>query len=145
MGLLSDQICATAQCDQQRILKLADGEGLYLWVYSDGRKYWRFRYRRAGKETSLSMGGFPHVSISDARNERDQIRTQIKNGFNPSELRRDARRYAAKSSNHRNQFLLLMSDDGDLTIETTSRVVTLTKSQTKALRVFLQATECHQN
>ena len=140
MGVLSDQICASARCDQQRILKLADGDGLYLWVYSDGRKYWRYRYRQAGKEKSLSLGVYPHASIDDARNERDQVRTQLKNGLNPAELRKDARRHVAKPSSHRNQFSLMLSDDGGLTIETSIRVVTLTRSQTEALRVFLQAT-----
>jgi Arm DNA-binding domain len=123
MGVLSDQICASARCDQQRILKLADGDGLYLWVYSDGRKYWRYRYRQAGKENSLSLGVHPHVSIDDARNERDQSWTQLKNGLSPAELRKDARRHVEKPSSHRNQFRLMLANDGGL-----------------ALRVFLQAT-----
>jgi hypothetical protein len=44
------------------IRKLHDGDGLYLWVYLDGRKYWRMRYWQAGKEESLSIGVYPKVS-----------------------------------------------------------------------------------
>jgi hypothetical protein len=31
--------------------KLSDGDGLYLWVYLDDRKYWRLRYWQAKKTT----------------------------------------------------------------------------------------------
>jgi len=141
MGVLDDQICTSAKCDQQKILKLADGGGLYLWVYSDGKKYWRYRYRHGAKENSLSIGVYPHVSIDDARNGRDQIRDQLRNGLNPSELRKEARRHALKPSIHRNQFRLTLSDDGGLTIETSTHVVTLTRSQAEALKAFLKAAE----
>ena len=30
--------------DGKKIKKLHDGQGLYLWVYADGKKYWRLRY-----------------------------------------------------------------------------------------------------
>ncbi len=53
MNSLTDHNCLNARCGQQRILKLHDGGGLYLWVYQDGRKYWRMRYRLGGKEKSL--------------------------------------------------------------------------------------------
>jgi hypothetical protein len=33
-----------------------DGGGLYLWLFPDGKKYWRMRYGRAGKEPQLKPG-----------------------------------------------------------------------------------------
>lgn len=36
--------------------KLADGEGLYLWVMPNSKKYWRFRYRYLGKPKEFAIG-----------------------------------------------------------------------------------------
>ena len=42
--------------------KLSDGKGLYLLLNKSG-KYWRFKYRFAGKEKSLSIGVYPDVTL----------------------------------------------------------------------------------
>src|SRR3546814_4438660 len=42
--------------------KLADGAGLYLEVMPTGARYWRFRYRIAGKDTRLAFGVYPERS-----------------------------------------------------------------------------------
>ena len=55
-NLLSAAACKNAASNGASIRKLHDGDGLYLWAYRDGRKYWRFRYWEAGKEKSLSAG-----------------------------------------------------------------------------------------
>ena len=141
MNSLTDHDCVNARCDQQRILKLHDGGGLYLWVYQDGRKYWRMRYRLGGKEKSLSLGVYPHVSLDDVRLNRYQIRSQLSSGLDPSEQRKVAHREAKKAANYRNQFRLALSNDGALKIKTQSHVVHLTSLQTKALRAFLLAIE----
>ncbi|EIC9759716.1 DUF4102 domain-containing protein, partial [Salmonella enterica] len=36
--------------------KLSDGGGLYLLVNPNGSRYWRMKYRYAGKEKLLSIG-----------------------------------------------------------------------------------------
>ena len=71
--------------------KLADGMGLALLVEPTGAKLWRFRYRYGGKETMLSLGRFPEVSLADARIARDKARAQLREGVNPSTSRRQAR------------------------------------------------------
>ena len=76
--------------------KLHDGDGLYLWVYQDGRKYWRMRYWQAGKEKSLSLGVYPKVALSDARKKRDEVRKQLQADLDPSE-RADFRLRSAKT------------------------------------------------
>jgi len=58
-NLLSAVECKNATSDGAGIRKFHDGDGLYLWVYRDGRKYWRMRYWQAGREKSLSVGFFP--------------------------------------------------------------------------------------
>lgn len=43
--------------------KLSDERGLYLLVKTTGARYWRFKYRIAGKEKKLSFGVYPDVSL----------------------------------------------------------------------------------
>jgi len=68
--------------------KLADGNGLYLLVQPGGGKLWRFRYRFAGKENMLAFGVYPDVSLSDAREKRDQARKLLAAGIDPSSRRK---------------------------------------------------------
>ena len=45
--------------------KLADGGGLYLLVNPNGARYWRLKYRVAGKEKLLALGVYPDVTLAD--------------------------------------------------------------------------------
>jgi integrase len=87
-NLLSAAECKNANSQGSLIRKLHDGDGLYLWVYLDGRKYWRMRYWQPGKEKSLSIGVYPRVSLSDARKKRDELRKQLEAGLDPSAERK---------------------------------------------------------
>ena len=87
-NLLSAVECKNATSKGAGIRKLHDGDGLYLWVYLDGRKYWRMRYWQAGKEKSLSTGVYPKVSLSDARKKRDDLRKQLEANLDPSAERK---------------------------------------------------------
>ena len=71
--------------------KLADGLGLALLVEPSGAKLWRFRFRYAGKESMMSFGGWPEVSIADARRQRDDARAKLREGVSPSAAKRQAR------------------------------------------------------
>ncbi|SEL63938.1 tyrosine-type recombinase/integrase [Nitrosovibrio tenuis] len=87
-NLLSAAECKNANSKGASIRKLPDGDGLYLWIYLDGRKYWRLRYWQAGKEKSLSLGVYPKVTLSDARNKRDELRKQLQADLDPSAERK---------------------------------------------------------
>lgn len=87
-NLLSAAACKNATSNGAAIRKLHDGDGLYLWVYLDGRKYWRLRYWQAGKEKSLSIGVYPKVTLSDARTKRDELRKQLDADLDPSAERK---------------------------------------------------------
>ncbi|MEO6830426.1 MAG: integrase arm-type DNA-binding domain-containing protein, partial [Acidobacteriaceae bacterium] len=65
-------------------MKLHDGEGLYLWVFANGRKHWRFRWRVDGKERLLALGQYPHVSLAEARKQRDKMQGQREHDLDPS-------------------------------------------------------------
>jgi integrase len=87
-NLLSAAECKNANSNGASVRKLSDGEGLYLWIYFDGRKYWRMRYWQVGKEKSLSLGVYPKVSLSDARKKRDEVRKQLQDELDPSAERK---------------------------------------------------------
>lgn len=86
---------------QSRDYKLADGEGLYLLVRTNGRKSWRMNYRIAGAQKTLSFGNWPEVSLSDARERRNDARKLIARGVDPNEQQkrdRAAERLAAANT-----------------------------------------------
>lgn len=64
--------------------KLADANGLYIYVTPKGSKYWRQKYRINGREKLLSHGEYPFTSLGDARRLRDEARTLIKQGIDPA-------------------------------------------------------------
>jgi len=68
--------------------KLADMNGLHLLVQPTGTRLWRFRYRFAGKENTLSFGSFPAVTLAEARGKRDEARKQIAAGIDPSQQKK---------------------------------------------------------
>ncbi len=87
--LLKDVKLRKSKCPTgQSILKLSDGGGLYLWVFANGKKHWRFRWWDEGKEQSLAIGEYPHVSLTQARSRRDALQKQRAAGVNPSESRK---------------------------------------------------------
>ena len=69
-------------------LKLSDGGGLFLLVQSNGAKYWRLAYRVTGKQKTLALGVYPEVSLSDARERREEARKQLANGADPSAVKK---------------------------------------------------------
>ncbi|MBM4219086.1 MAG: DUF4102 domain-containing protein [Gammaproteobacteria bacterium] len=76
--------------------KLFDGGGLYLLVNPDGSRWWRVKYRYAGKEKSLSVGvyrpGQPgHVGAKEARDQLDTIKRQLREGIDPGAARKAAK------------------------------------------------------
>lgn len=71
--------------------KHADGGGLFLNVTPAGGRYWRLKYRYAGKEKLLALGVYPEVSLKDARERRDVARRHLDGGEDPGELRKAAK------------------------------------------------------
>jgi hypothetical protein len=70
---------------------LNDGGGLRLIARPDGSGWWRFRYWIDKKEGLLSLGIYPDVSLSMARQSRDEARRMIAAGIDPSTARKEAK------------------------------------------------------
>jgi len=75
-----------------------DGAGLYVEVTAAGRRYWRLKYRFAGKEKRLALGIYPETSLSQARDLAAQARQALKNGEDPGALRKAAKMKARHES-----------------------------------------------
>lgn len=71
--------------------RLFDSGGLYLEIAPSGGKWWRLKYRIAGKEKRISLGTFPAVGLKEARDARDQAKSEVADNRDPSRVRQQAR------------------------------------------------------
>ncbi len=72
---------------REKAYKLFDGRGLFLLIKPAG-KYWRCKYRFAGKEKTLALGVYPDVSLKSARARRDDARKLLADGVDPMHVRK---------------------------------------------------------
>ncbi|MCD6259244.1 MAG: integrase arm-type DNA-binding domain-containing protein [Helicobacteraceae bacterium] len=68
---------------KDKTYKLADGKGLYLVVKNNGTKFFRFDYSFSNKRKSISFGIYPKISLLEAREKREEARSNIKEGIDP--------------------------------------------------------------
>lgn len=88
--MLTDRACKAAKPEAKE-RKLTDGRGLFLLVKPTGYKSWRWKYRFNGKEKLLTIGSYPHVSLAEAREARDEALKQKRAGVDPGLARRQAK------------------------------------------------------
>lgn len=98
--LLTDAACRKAK-PGDRDRKMADSGGLFLLVKSSGLKSWRMKYRIHGREKQLTIGRYPEVSLSAAREKRDAAKRMLQEGRDPSAEKKFAKvRAAAEALNN---------------------------------------------
>jgi integrase len=75
--------------------------GLYLQVTGSGARSWVLRVMVAGKRRDMGLGGFPDVTVAQAREKARAAREQIDQGQDPIEARKQARSavLAARAAN----------------------------------------------
>lgn len=71
-----------------KVQRLFDSGGLYLEISPSGGKWWRLKYRYAGKEKRLSLGTYPDTGLAAARGKRDEARKLLAAGIDPGEHRK---------------------------------------------------------
>ena len=121
--------------------KVTDGAGLYLQIIPSGARYWRFRFRWAGKQNTLSCGVYPEVSLEEARARRDAARQLLADGINPAEhakltcasLRDEQARQVEATR-------FMIDSNGALSFRLGKRCLSLSTEETASLREFLHAT-----
>ncbi|EHS2596849.1 integrase arm-type DNA-binding domain-containing protein [Salmonella enterica] len=67
--------------------KVSDSRGLYLLVSPGGSRHWYLKYRINGKESRIGLGAYPAVSLSEARQQREEIRRMLAQNINPVQQR----------------------------------------------------------
>lgn len=102
---------------REKMYRVSDGAGLALQVEAAGGKNWRFRYRYAGKEKMISLGAYPEISLSAARNERQRCRELVRTGIDPSQQKQKERVALAVNSKNTfgaiaEEFIRKRKDDG---------------------------------
>lgn len=91
---LSDKAVKAAK-PREKTYRLWDGEGLYLEVKPNGKRFWRMKYRFDGKERTISFGPYPIITLREARDHRFAARKLLVAGVDPS----DDKKASAASSN----------------------------------------------
>ncbi|MBB3875545.1 hypothetical protein GGR47_001780 [Sphingomonas aquatilis] len=75
---------------REKPYKMADAGGLYLYVAPSGLKSFRMKFTLGGKEKLLTFGPYPDMKLSEARDRRDEVRRQLRDGLDPSGARKRA-------------------------------------------------------
>lgn len=86
---LTDMRVKTAK-PKEKPYKLADGGGLYLEITPSGSKLWRMKFMQSsGKESRLSFGAYPEVTLTQAREARAEARKLKAAKVDPGQAKRD--------------------------------------------------------
>lgn len=71
---------------------LTDGGGLFIEVLPTGSKIWRYSYRMGSKRPKVTIGQYPQIGISDARDKHEAMRVLVAKGIDPADERKEAAR-----------------------------------------------------
>jgi len=111
-------------------IKLFDGGGMFLLVTPAGKRWWRLKYRFAGKEKLLALGVYPEVTLAAARKRREEARDKLLAGIDPSEAKKVEKRTALL--NAENSFEAVARDwleERKSVVEPTQHVKTLARME----------------
>lgn len=90
--------------------KYEDGQGLRLVVSETGAKRWVLRITIAGKRVEMGLGGFPAISLAEARDKAGEARKLAKAGADPVAARR-AERAPSTTGTSFGEFAAALVDD----------------------------------
>ncbi|WP_372387501.1 tyrosine-type recombinase/integrase [Xanthomonas axonopodis] len=97
--MLSDLMARQAKATGKPY-SLADFDGLYLYVSAIGSKVWHFRYSWLGKRERITFGGYPALSLKQARDLRDEARALLAKDINPHAERKRKRHVIVLAGEH---------------------------------------------
>jgi integrase len=72
---------------KEKRFRRADSDGLYLDVKPSGKKTFLYRIRLNGKDSYMSLGDYPLISLKQARQLRDEQSLLVQQGINPIEFK----------------------------------------------------------
>ena len=77
--------------------RMSDGGGLYIWITPAGGKLWRWKYRFECREKLMTLGSYPDVPLSLARERHAEARKLLATGTDPM-AERKAEKAAVENS-----------------------------------------------
>lgn len=75
----------------------SDGDGLTFTLSAKGTASWVLRYRWGGKQRELSLGNYPDLSLSKAREVAAEKRVEVTRGANVAQVKRDEKNEQARA------------------------------------------------
>ena len=93
---LSDKALKGFKCTD-KICTMYDGNGLYIQIFPNGSKLWRFSFTLNGKNRRISLGRYPDISLSLARELAQQKRGLVAKGIDPKEQEEKQKKEAQKN------------------------------------------------
>ena len=76
---------------REKAYKVADRDGMYVVVSPTGNKTFRFDYRFNGRRETLTIGRYPELSLTQAREALIEARRQIRDGISPARAKADGK------------------------------------------------------
>lgn len=91
------------KCTPNRPDKHSDSNGLQLWVRHTGAKKWVMAYRYHGKQTNITLGDYPTISLQQARLQALEIKEKLKQGIDPKTAKPNAVLFGDMASDYHTQ------------------------------------------
>lgn len=107
MNLLTDLAIKKAKPETKETY-LNDGAGLRLCIKPNGNKVWEFRYSIDGKRRKTTFKTYPIMSLSNAREKRDEYLDLIMKDIDPIEHKRNKKKEKVLEDN--SNFLIVASE-----------------------------------
>lgn len=101
--MLTDLSCKALIAESKQLkkpLKKADGYGMFLHAFPNGKAYWYHKYAYQGRPRQISYGHYPTISLSEARIKRAESYKLIKDGIDPLQLRKDLTAQIAREADY---------------------------------------------
>ncbi|WP_338049650.1 Arm DNA-binding domain-containing protein [Roseovarius amoyensis] len=86
--------------------KYADGGGLWLHKRTNSAGLWFLRVTVHGRRREMGLGGWPGVSLKEARDNADHWRPYVRQGIDPIKERQRQHREAVKNLHCLNEIAL---------------------------------------
>lgn len=118
--------------------KLSEGGGLYLLVTPYGAKYWRMKYRFAGKEKTYAIGVYPQVTIKMAIMARDDAKDSLSCGIDPSDNKKKVKQTKIARNSTPPVFEYIRHQDGGITFKKHKQSLTIAANEIELLLNILK-------
>ncbi len=87
MALSEASLKAQLGKDRIKIEEFADRDAMGVRITPKGKIVFQLRYRYNGKQCRLDLGSYPNLSLKNARQESDRLRSELEKGYDPKQVR----------------------------------------------------------